>query len=285
MEIIIKESYEKLSKESANLVAKFVLRKPNLVLGLATGSTPIGTYEELVKKHKQAGLDFSKVVTFNLDEYLGLAPGHPQSYHYFMKTHLFDKVNINPGNVHIPYGIIVDVDELCKWYEDEIKKAGGIDLLIIGIGRDGHIGFNEPGSSLGSTTRLKALTQETVEDNARFFNNKVKDVPHFAITVGVGTIMAAKHILLLANGEQKADAVAAALEGPVSAYCPASAVQLHGNVTAIIDKACASKLKRVDYYNFIQENKPKVRELLRRQIRAKLGLSSDANEGVPSLYE
>lgn len=285
MEIIIKDSYEEMSKASANFIVKFVLRRPNLVLGLATGSTPIGTYQELVKKHKETGLDFSKMVTFNLDEYLGLPPDHPQSYHYFMKTHLFDKININPENVHIPYGIILDVDELCKWYENEIEKAGGIDLSVIGIGRDGHIGFNEPGSSIGSTTRLKALTEETIEDNARFFDNKIENVPRFAITVGVGTILRARHILLLANGEQKADAVASALEGPVSAYCPASALQLHNRVTVILDKASASKLKRIDYYNFIQKNKSKVRELLNQQIRAKLGLSGETEEGIPSLYE
>lgn len=257
MEVIITANPEEMSKLAATLIRRQILQKPNSVLGLATGSTPIPLYAELVRMHREEGLDFSKVKTFNLDEYLGLPPTHKQSYHYFMNEHLFSKVNVSPANVHVPYGHTEHVLEFCQWYEDEIAKAGGIDLQLLGIGADGHIAFNEPGSSLGSRTRLKTLTEQTIKDNARFFDNP-DEVPRFAITMGVGTILEAKEILLIADGQRKADIVAEFIEGPVTAQVTASALQLHRHVTVIIDEEAASKLKRADYYRWVYEQKSKL---------------------------
>lgn len=252
MLVIVKEDYDAMSKEAAKIVADRIRKKPNLVLGLATGSTPIGLYKELIRMHKEEGLDFSKVVTFNLDEYIGLPPEHDQSYHYFMWENLFKHININPANVHIPQGMFGDVkitpyetdpkiEAYCQWYEDQIKKYGGIDLQILGIGANGHIAFNEPGSSLGSRTRIKTLTEKTRQDNSRFFKS-IDEVPKYAITMGIGTIMEAKEVILLANGENKADAVKAAVEGPITAMCPASMLQMHRKAIIIVDKKAASKL-------------------------------------------
>ena len=247
MEVIIKENYEKMSEEAAAIIRDAIHLKPNLVLGLATGSTPIGTYKELIRMHEAGELDFSKVLTFNLDEYVGLPSTHDQSYHYFMHENLFNHININPANVHVPSGVVKDFDRYCQWYEDEIAKVGGIDLQVLGIGSDGHIGFNEPGSSLASRTRIVTLTEDTIKDNARFFESE-EDVPRFAITMGVGTIMEAGLCLLLANGEKKADPVEALVEGPITSQVTASALQMHPNATVIIDEAAASKLERVDYW-------------------------------------
>ncbi|MEN3038773.1 MAG: glucosamine-6-phosphate deaminase [Candidatus Kryptonium sp.] len=252
MLVIVKEDYDAMSKEAAKIVADRIRRKPNLVLGLATGSTPLGLYKELIRMHKEEGLDFSKVVTFNLDEYIGLPPEHDQSYHYFMWENLFKHININPANVHIPQGMFGDlkispyetdpkVEAYCQWYEEQIKKFGGIDLQILGIGANGHIAFNEPGSSLGSRTRIKTLTEKTRQDNSRFFKS-IDEVPKYAITMGIGTIMEAKEVILLASGEGKADAVKAAVEGPVTAMCPASMLQMHRKAIIILDRKAASKL-------------------------------------------
>lgn len=246
MLVIVKENYDEMSKEAAGLVADRIRRKPNLVLGLATGSTPIGLYKELIRLHKNEGLDFSKVITFNLDEYIGLPPNHDQSYRYFMDTNLFNHINVQKSNIHLPDGMAKDIDAFCDWYEEQIKKYGGIDLQILGIGTNGHIAFNEPGSSLGSRTRIKTLTEQTVKDNARFFE-KLDDVPKFAITMGVGTIMDAKELILLANKANKADAVKAAVEGPITAMSPASIIQMHRKAFVIIDKDAASKLSQ-EYY-------------------------------------
>ncbi|MFN0136565.1 MAG: glucosamine-6-phosphate deaminase [Phycisphaerae bacterium] len=259
MEIIITESYEDLSRVAARAIRKQILKRPNCVLGLATGSSPIGTYAELIRMHREAGLDFSKVTTFNLDEYLGLPPAHDQSYRYFMDKQLFEHVNIDPKNIHVPYGHAENVEQFCAWYEAEIRRAGGIDLQLLGIGGDGHIAFNEPGSSLGSRTRLKTLTRQTIDDNARFFKN-ADAVPKFAITMGVGTIMEAREILLIANGEKKAAIVAEALEGPVTAQVTASALQLHPLVTIVLDPAAARNLKRADYYKWVQAQKVHLRQ-------------------------
>lgn len=250
MRITIVKDYDEMSKKAAEIISKQIRTKPDSVLGFATGGTPIGTYKELVRMHKEEGLDFSRITTFNLDEYYGLGPDHPQSYHYFMFSNLFNHVNIDPKRVHIPDGLAKDVEAFCKKYEEEIKKAGGIDLQLLGIGRDGHIAFNEPGSSLTSRTRLVALAEETIKDNARFFE-KEEDVPRFAITMGCGTIMEAKKILLLANGEAKSDAVAAFIEGPITSQITASILQMHPDVTVIIDEAAASKLKRKEYYRHV----------------------------------
>jgi len=241
MLVIIKENYDEMSKEAAKIVADRMRKKPNLVLGLATGSTPLGLYKELIRMHREEGLDFSKVTTFNLDEYVGLPPTHDQSYHYFMEENLFKHINIEKRYVHVPHGMAVDLHAFCEWYEEEIKKAGGIDLQILGIGANGHLAFNEPGSSLGSRTRIKTLTERTRQDNARFFKS-IDDVPKYAITMGIGTIMDAKELVLLANKVNKADAVKAAVEGPITAMCPASIIQMHQRAFVIVDKEAASKL-------------------------------------------
>lgn len=254
MEVIITDSYENMSQVAAGIIRQQLLSKPNSVLGLATGSTPVGTYKELVRLHKEQGLDFSQVVSFNLDEYLGLPPSHSQSYRYFMDENLFKHINVPPGNIHVPYGHAESVIEFCAWYEQQILQAGGIDLQILGIGGDGHIAFNEPGSSLGSRTRLKTLTEQTIKDNARFFS-KADEVPRFAITMGVGTIMEAKRIIMLASGRSKAAIVAEAIEGPITSQVTASALQMHRDVVVIVDADAGSKLKRADYYRWVYDQK------------------------------
>jgi len=252
MLVVVHEDYDAMSKKGAEIIASRIRRKPNLVLGLATGSTPLGLYKELIKLHKSDGLDFSKVITFNLDEYIGVPPEHDQSYHYFMNENLFKHININPSNVHVPQGMYGDlkissfetdpkIEQFCSWYEENIRGFGGVDIQVLGIGGNGHIAFNEPGSSLGSRTRIKTLTDKTVKDNSRFFKS-VKEVPRYAITMGVGTIMEAKELLLLANGDGKADAVKSAVEGPITAMCPASALQLHRRAIVLTDKKAAAKL-------------------------------------------
>jgi glucosamine-6-phosphate deaminase len=242
MLVIIKENYEQMSLEAAKQVASLIRKKPDCIVGFATGSTPLGLYKELIRMHKTEGLDFSKVTSFNLDEYVGLPPSHDQSYHYFMWENLFKHININPSNVHIPMGMAEDVDAFCDWYENKIVEHGGIDLQILGIGANGHIAFNEPGSSLGSRTRIKTLTEKTTKDNARFFKS-LDEVPRFAITMGVGTIMEARNLLLLANGKGKAEAIKETVEGSIMAKYPATIVQLHRYATVVIDKDAASKLE------------------------------------------
>lgn len=241
MLVYIKENFDEMSKDGARIVAELVRKKPNCVLGFATGGTPLGMYKELIRLHKNEGLDFSKITTFNLDEYVGLPPEHDQSYHYFMWENLFKHINVDRRFVHIPMGMAEDIGVFCEWYEKQIEKAGGIDLQILGIGANGHIAFNEPGSSLGSRTRIKTLTGTTREANARFFKSP-NEVPKYAITMGVGTIMDAKQLLLLASGEGKAEAIATTCEGPITAKCPATIVQMHRYAFVIVDKAAASKL-------------------------------------------
>ncbi len=241
MLVYIKENYDEMSHEGARIVAELVRKKPNGVLGFATGGTPLGLYNELIRMHQYEGLDFSKVTTFNLDEYVGLPPEHDQSYHYFMWENLFKHINVDRRFVHIPMGMAKDIGAFCEWYEEQIVKAGGIDLQILGIGANGHIAFNEPGSSLGSRTRIKTLTGTTREANARFFKNP-DEVPKYAITMGVGTIMDAKELLLLASGEGKAEAIAATCEGPITAKWPATIVQMHRYAFVIVDKSAAAKL-------------------------------------------
>lgn len=251
MEIIIKDTYEQVSRTAAGVVAGTLHTKPNAVLGLATGSTPLGLYDELIRMHQDGTLDFAQVTTFNLDEYVGLSRRHPQSYHYFMHKHLFAHVNVPEQNRHVPSGTSDNYGAYCQWYEDRIEQCGGIDLQVLGIGGDGHIAFNEPGSSLGSRTRIKTLAKQTLEDNARFFES-ADDVPQYAITMGVGTILEARRIVLVANGENKAEAVANAIEGPVTSMCTASALQMHRDTIIILDRLAASKLKMIDYYDWIQ---------------------------------
>jgi glucosamine-6-phosphate deaminase len=255
MEIIVKDSPEEMSKTAARVVARTLNSKPNAVLGLATGSTPLGLYKELVRMHQEEGLDFSQITTFNLDEYVGLTHKHPQSYHYFMYENLFRHINIPKQNIYIPSGTTDNYEAFCKWYEQRIVESGGIDLQILGIGSDGHIAFNEPTSSLGSRTRIKTLARQTIEDNARFFSAP-DEVPVYAITMGVGTILEAHKIILLAHGKHKADAVAAAIEGPVTSKVTASALQLHRDVMFIVDRDAASALDMLDYYEWIQAKMP-----------------------------
>ncbi|MEO2020264.1 MAG: glucosamine-6-phosphate deaminase, partial [Pirellulaceae bacterium] len=226
MEIIIRDDYAAVSQQAAAAVADLLRAQPKAVLGLATGSTPLGLYQELIRLHREEGLDFSQVTTFNLDEYVGLAADHPQSYHYFMHDNLFRHINVPSQNVHIPDGTASDYRAFCESYEARIESCGGIDLQVLGIGSDGHIAFNEPGSSLASRTRIKTLARQTIDDNARFFES-VDEVPVYAITMGVATIMDARKIILLANGANKSSAVAAAVEGPVTSMCTASVLQNH----------------------------------------------------------
>ncbi len=243
MLVRIKDSFSEMSKEAATLIADRIHRKPNLVLGLATGSTPVGLYKELARMHKNEGLSFSKVTTFNLDEYIGLPGTHDQSYYYFMWQNLFKDVDVNPRFIHVPDGMATDVEAHCEWYEEEIKKYGGLDIQVLGIGGNGHIAFNEPGSSLGSRTRIKTLTEQTVKDNARFFKS-MDEVPKTAITMGIGTIMEARELLMLANGAGKAQAIRDSIEGPITAMVPASIIQMHRKAYVIVDKDAASKLTR-----------------------------------------
>lgn len=242
MLVLIEKDYEAMSREAGRRVAELVRRKPDCVLGFATGSTPLGLYEELIRLHRNEGLDFSKVTTFNLDEYVGLPPDHSQSYHAFMWEHLFGQINVDRRFVHIPHGMADDVPGFCEWYERRIETAGGIDLQILGIGANGHIAFNEPSSSLGSRTRIKTLSSTTREDNARFFGS-LDEVPVYAITMGVGTIMESRQLLLLASGTGKADAIARTVEGPITAMVPASIVQLHRDAVVIIDRDAGAKLE------------------------------------------
>ncbi len=243
MELIVVSDYDELSKTAASLMAKEIKEKERPVLGLATGSTPLGTYKELVRLHQEEGLDFSKVVTFNLDEYIGFSPLDRNSYNFYMWENLFFEVNIKRQNVYIPKGDAPNSEEFCKWYEEEIKRVGGINLQLLGIGRDGHIGFNEPGSSFSDRTHVKKLADVTIRDNARFFE-KIEDIPHYAMTMGIGTILEAKKIILIANGEHKARICAEFIERPVTKQVPASSMQLHSDVTVILDNAAASRLRK-----------------------------------------
>lgn len=255
MEIIICDTAEAASELAAAHVAAAVSRKPDLVLGLATGSTPLALYRHLADLHGKGRVDFSGCSSFNLDEYVGLGPDHPASYSRFMRDNFFSKVNFRPGSTRIPDGLAADIPAHCLDYERAIAGAGGIDLQILGIGSDGHIGFNEPTSSLASRTRIKTLTDNTRRDNARFFAS-IDEVPHHVITMGIGTILDARCALLLAFGESKAAAIAATAEGPVTAMVPASALQLHPCAKLLLDEAAASALQKRDYYRQVFDNKP-----------------------------
>lgn len=253
MLVLIKHDLQEVSREAARIIANAVKKKPCIGLGLATGGTMLDVYQELARLHREEDLDFSRASTFNLDEYLGLSPQHPQSFHAFMQQGFFSRVNVSPRNIHIPDGMVkTDFDQYCASYEQSIRQAGGIDLQILGIGRNGHIGFNEPTSSLGSRTRVKVLNKETVEDNHKFFAPG-EEVPRTAITMGIGTILEAGKILLLAAGEAKAEAVARAIEGPVTSSLPASALQLHPDVTFLVDHAAAALLTQKEYYREVME--------------------------------
>ncbi|MDK2857603.1 MAG: glucosamine-6-phosphate deaminase [Verrucomicrobiota bacterium] len=256
MEIIINKDAPSGSHAAARVVAKLIREKPDAVLGLATGSTPLILYQELIRMHRDEGLDFSAVTTFNLDEYVKVPPDNEQSYSYFMWENLFSQININPENVHIPNGMATDIPASCAAYEQAIVQAGGIDLQVLGIGSDGHVGFNEPTSSFASRTRIKTLTRQTVKDNARFFGGDESQVPHHCITMGIGTIMDARMNLVLAFGANKSRAVAATIEGPVAAVIPASILQHHPCTRIFVDEPAAAHLKLADYYRWVYDNKP-----------------------------
>jgi glucosamine-6-phosphate deaminase len=250
--VIVEPDKQAVARRAAGFVAEMVRRRPTCVLGLATGGTVLGMYAELIRLHRDEGLDFSRVVTFNLDEYVGLGPQHPQSYRYFMQKNFFDHINIDVRNTHVPDGRALDFEVHCEQYERMIKEEGGIDLQVLGVGTDGHIAFNEPGSSLGSRTRLKTLAPETIADNARFFPS-IDEVPRLAVTMGVGTILESRRCLLLATGPEKAKAVRNTIEGPVTAQVTASALQLHREVVSIVDDEAARLLERRDYYLQVEQ--------------------------------
>ncbi len=247
MRVIILPDPAAVATKAATFIAQLVRKKPDCVLGLATGGTPLGTYRELIRLHQETDLDFSQVTTFNLDEYVGLVPSHPQSYRYFMQSNLFDHINVPTTRTHVPDGRALDFEYFSQQYEQKIRDAGGIDLQLLGIGTDGHIAFNEPGSSLGSRTRLKTLASETIRDNARFFGSEAA-VPRLAVTMGVGTILDSKRCLLLACGVGKAAAIRDTIEGPITTQVTASALQMHREVIVILDADAASLLARKQYY-------------------------------------
>lgn len=255
MEIIIQPTAEAASAVAAEIVARLLCEKPDAVLGLPTGQTPLLLYRELIRLYRKGQVDFRRVTTFNLDEYVGFGSKHPQSYHSFMREHFFRHINISQKNVHVPDGMAKNIPAFSVRYEKMIRAAGGIDLQILGIGADGHIGFNEPSSSLASRTRIKTLAPQTRKDNAKFFGGENK-VPYHVITMGIGTIMEARQCLLLAFGGKKSHAVAGAVEGAITAMNPASALQVHPTVKICLDKSAAAGLQKADYYRWVYENKP-----------------------------
>ena len=241
MRFISCADYTAMSRQAANLISAQVIVKPNCVLGLATGSTPIGTYKQLIEWYNKGDLDFSQVRTVNLDEYVGLAPTHDQSYRYFMQTNLFDHVNIDPASTNVPNGMAADPEAECLRYNQVIRDMGGIDIQVLGMGHNGHIGFNEPGHAFELETHVVNLTESTIEANARFFASR-EEVPRRAITMGIKSIMQARQILVVVSGESKADIVKAAFTGPVVPEVPASILQMHPDVVLVGDKAALSKL-------------------------------------------
>lgn len=243
MKIIKAKDYEDMSRKAANIIASQIILKPDCVLGLATGSTPIGAYKHLVEKYEQGDLDFSQVTTVNLDEYKGLPRENDQSYYYFMHDNLFDHVNVKPENTHLPDGTKADADEECARYEELIRSLGGQDLQLLGLGHNGHIGFNEPAAVFEKATHCVDLQERTIEANKRFFAS-ADDVPRQAYTMGIGTIMQAKKVLVVVSGEDKAETVAKAFFGPVTPEVPASILQFHKDVIIVADEAALSKVPR-----------------------------------------
>jgi glucosamine-6-phosphate deaminase len=255
MEVIIQPDAAAAAELTAKLLAREIRKNPKIVLGLATGRTMEAVYAELARMHREEKLDFSGCRTFNLDEYDGLGPDHPGSYHRFMQVHLFQRVNIAPSNAHLPNGLAEDMPAECARYEALIHECGGIDVQLLGIGRDGHIGFNEPLSALLSRTREKALAPATIRQNAQFFGG-IKKVPRRGITMGVGTILDSRRCLLLATGLEKASVLARAVEGPITAMISASALQLHPRCCVIVDEDAATELRGTEYYRWIFQSEP-----------------------------
>lgn len=255
MEVIIQSTPEAAAELLARLIAHDLRAQPHLVLGLATGRTMETVYARLARLHTEAQLDFSLARTFNLDEYVGLPASDPHSYRHYMNEHLFEQVNVDLRNTHLPDGTAADLDAECRRYEELIAKCGGIDVQLLGIGQTGHIGFNEPLSALHSRTRVKALSPVTVAQNASLFADPSR-MPRRAITMGVGTILEARRVLLLATGAGKAEIIAKAVEGPITSMISATALQMHARCTVIVDEAAAAKLQGVDYYRWIFANEP-----------------------------
>lgn len=253
-EIVIVESPEAGGALVARHIATQVRAKPEFTIGVATGSTPLPVYAALARE-RAAGLDFSDMTAFALDEYVGLPRQHPESYHSVIQREVTEPLGLDPSRVHVPDGDEAEVDTAGERYEAELAEHGGVDLQLLGIGTDGHVGFNEPGSSLASSTRIKTLTAQTRADNARFFDAP-EQVPTHCITQGIGTILRAGHLVLLAFGAGKADAISQAVEGPVTASLPGSCLQLHAHVTVVVDEAAAAGFKQGDYYRWVYDNKP-----------------------------
>jgi glucosamine-6-phosphate deaminase len=255
MEVVIAPATQ-LALLAAEAVEVLLRRKPDAVLGLATGSSPLRVYDELARRHAEHGLSFARARGFMLDEYVGLAADHPERYRNVIEREIASRVGWDPDAVQGPDGLASDVPSACAAYEAAIAAAGGVDLQLLGIGTDGHIGFNEPGSSLASRTRIKTLTGQTREDNARFFDDDVTQVPTHCLTQGLGTIMEARHLVLLATGRHKAEAVHQLVEGPVTAMWPATIMQMHPHATVLVDDAAASRLQLADYYRQTYAEKP-----------------------------
>ena len=256
VEIVIHESASELARMAADIIQNVVQTNESPVLGLATGSSPLGIYAELIRRHKEEGLSFSHARAFTLDEYVGLPADHAESYHQVIRKEFTGQVDIKDAHVYSPDGQETGIETAGQRYDAALKESGGVDVQILGIGTDGHIAFNEPGSSLQSRTRIKTLTEQTRVDNARFFNS-LDEVPVHAITQGLGTILEAKHLVLIATGEAKAEAVAAMVEGGLSAAWPGSVLQLHQHATILLDEAAASGLRNSEYYKMSLERKPK----------------------------
>lgn len=259
MEVIIRPNLDAAARLAAGLIAKDLRANPHLVLGLATGRTMESVYRLLARMHREERLDFSLCRTFNLDEYVGLAPEDPHSYRHYMHEHLFRHVNIDPRNTHLPNGMAKDLARECEKYEHAIQRFGGIDLQLLGIGRAGHIGFNEPLSAFKSRTRVKALAPLTLEQNSEFFGGADK-VPRRAVTMGVGTILDSRRALLLATGADKAEIIAKAVEGPITSMISATALQLHARCTVVVDEAAANRLEGSEYYRRIFATEPEWEE-------------------------
>ncbi|WP_141014326.1 glucosamine-6-phosphate deaminase [Nocardioides sambongensis] len=256
MEVVPLAGAEEIGRVAADVIESVVRRRPEAVLGLATGSTPLPTYRELVRRHRAGeGPSYRRVRCFNLDEYVGLPDGHPESYRATIARELTDDLGIEPGRVAGPDPSPAGLADAGERYEAALEAVGGVDVQLLGIGSDGHLAFNEPGSSLGSLTRIKTLTEQTRQDNARFFGS-LEEVPHHVLTQGLATILRARHLVLLASGAGKAEALAAAVEGPVSASCPASVLQHHPHVTVLVDDAAGARLDRLDHYREVYDAKP-----------------------------
>ncbi|MFD6448077.1 glucosamine-6-phosphate deaminase [Promicromonospora sp. NPDC060204] len=254
MEVVIAPAAE-LARLAADAVEGLLRANPETVLGLATGSSPLAVYDELATRHKE-GLSFARARAFMLDEYVGLSADHPERYRNVIEKEFASRVDLPAGSVQGPDGLAEDLPAACAAYEQAITDAGGVDLQLLGIGTDGHIAFNEPGSSLASRTRIKTLTKQTREDNARFFGGSFDDVPRHCLTQGLATIMSARHLVLLATGRAKAEAVHQLVEGPISAMWPATIMQLHPHATVLVDDAAASRLQLGDYYRQTYADKP-----------------------------